>query len=124
MLINSKEYIDIPFFLTKNSYNNDLNVMKNANAIRSSVKNLILTIPGERPFSRKIGSLGYIDGPFVDTENFLDRLTLTDTLYSTIYYNENRIKDLFIIIEEDKSINIKFTQKSDTNIINMTINYT
>ena len=43
MIINNTKWVDIPFFLTKNEYTNDINLIKDSNAIRSSIKNIIAT---------------------------------------------------------------------------------
>ena len=40
----------------KNPMTNDLIALKNANAIARSVRNIVLTIPGEKPFDPYFGS--------------------------------------------------------------------
>ena len=52
----SKAFKDISATFQVNPINDDLIALKNYNAIARSVRNLILTIPGEKPFSPNIGS--------------------------------------------------------------------
>jgi phage baseplate assembly protein W len=59
MQLTSNLYSDIPFFLTKNSFTNDINVKKDLNCIKQSIKNIILTRFGEKPFDYRFGSLIY-----------------------------------------------------------------
>ena len=52
----SKGFKDISATFKINAVNNDLIGLVNYNAIARSVRNLILTIPGERPFNPVLGS--------------------------------------------------------------------
>jgi len=52
----SKGFKDISATFKINPINNDLIGLVNYNAIARSVRNLILTIPGERPFNPVLGS--------------------------------------------------------------------
>jgi len=59
-------FTDIPMFFTKNSFTGDLSVKKDINAIKESIKNIILTIYNERPFDTEFGtnvSLGLFENP-------------------------------------------------------------
>jgi phage baseplate assembly protein W len=42
--------------LSRNPFTDDISTVKNDNAIKQSVKNLVLTTPGEKPFQPLIGS--------------------------------------------------------------------
>ena len=55
MLINKTDYSDLPFFITKNYFTRDLNLVKKLNCIKQSVKNIVLTNYGERPFNYRFG---------------------------------------------------------------------
>ena len=55
MIINNTDYSDLPFFITKNYFTHDLNLIKKLNCIKQSVKNIIMTNYGERPFNYKFG---------------------------------------------------------------------
>ena len=52
----SKGFKDISATFQVNPMNDDLIALKNNNAIARSIRNLILTVPGEKPFNQSIGS--------------------------------------------------------------------
>lgn len=56
MLRKNITYSDIPFFITKNSFTNDLNLVNDLVAIRQSVKNIIMSDLGDRAFDFDFGS--------------------------------------------------------------------
>ena len=49
-------YKDIDFSFSKNSFTGDLNTVNDVNAIKQSVKNIILTLRGEKSFSYNFGA--------------------------------------------------------------------
>lgn len=53
---NIQTYSDLPFFITKNPFTDDLNLVKGVNAVRQSIKNIVMTMNGERPFDFNFGS--------------------------------------------------------------------
>jgi len=55
MLNYNLTYNDIPFIMSKNPFTGDLNTVKDVYAIKQSVKNIIMTIAGERPFNILFG---------------------------------------------------------------------
>ena len=52
----SQGFKDISMTFQSNPLNDDLIVLKNANAIARSVRNIVMTIPGERFFQPSFGS--------------------------------------------------------------------
>lgn len=52
----SKGFKDISATFQVSALNHDVIALKNENAIARSIRNLVLTLPGERPFSQKLGS--------------------------------------------------------------------
>ena len=52
----SRGFKDLAVSFNANPSTGDFGVVKNENAIKQSVRNLILTMFGERPFQRDIGS--------------------------------------------------------------------
>ena len=50
------KYKDIDFKFSKNSFTGDLNVVQDSNSIKQSIKNIILTMKGERSFKYEFGS--------------------------------------------------------------------
>ena len=52
----SRSFKDISATFQINPLNRDLIQLKNTNAIARSIRNLIMTVPGERPFNPVLGS--------------------------------------------------------------------
>lgn len=52
----SELYRDFDIDLTRHPVTNDVSVNVNENAVRRSIKNIVLTKKGERPFDRDFGS--------------------------------------------------------------------
>lgn len=59
MILPSSSYSDLPMFLEKNSFTGDISLKKGLTAIRNSIKNIILTSVGERPFDSNFGGSLY-----------------------------------------------------------------
>jgi len=58
-LIGKNLHSDLPFFLSKNSFTQDINLKKDRSAIQQSVINIVLTRLGERPFVNTLGTKVY-----------------------------------------------------------------
>ena len=56
MLKKNITYSDIPFFMTKNSFTGDLNLVKDLYAIKQALRNLVMTIKREKPFNYLFGA--------------------------------------------------------------------
>ena len=52
----SRSFKDLSVGFTRNANTKDVAIVKNDNAIKQAVKNLILTVPGEKPFQPNVGS--------------------------------------------------------------------
>ena len=52
----SRRFDDVNISLPINPFTKDIYSVKNENAIKQSIKNLVLTIPGEKPFQPLVGS--------------------------------------------------------------------
>jgi len=85
----SRSFKDISFNFSKNPITNDIVVLKNEEAIKQSVKNLILTKVDERPFNPSLGT---------DTTSYLFELhtkisanALIEEIESVLKNNEPRI---------------------------------
>ena len=52
----SRGFKDVSASFKINPINSDVIILKNENAISRSIRNLILTIPGEKPFAPTVGS--------------------------------------------------------------------
>ena len=95
----SKGFLDLSASFQENPLTNDLIALKNENAIARSVRNLVLTIQGERPFQPVLGT-GVSKLLF---EN-MDRLTaaaIRSEIRSTIENFEPRVEINEILVEPD-----------------------
>ena len=54
-LKKSRAFKDISMAFSKNAFTLDVGVVKNDNAIKQAIKNVILTVPGEKPFNTVVG---------------------------------------------------------------------
>ena len=52
----SRAFKDLAMDFTRNLFTNDVNSVSNDNAIKQSVKNLVLTVPGEKFYQPNYGS--------------------------------------------------------------------
>jgi len=55
MLKKNLTYSDLPFFVSKNQFNDDINLIKDTTAIKQALKNIVLSIRREKPFNRLFG---------------------------------------------------------------------
>ncbi len=90
MILNKPKYSDLSMFLTKNRYTGDFDLTRDKNSIKASIKNIILTQKGERPFDRNFGS--NIQETLFSTQNnrFVDSI-IESSIYSSIMTNESRV---------------------------------
>ena len=63
---------DIDIDLKKNKFTNDVAIMRDVNSIRQSIMNIILTIPGEKPFNRGFGTR--IEDSLFDNFDYADSI--------------------------------------------------
>ena len=52
----SRAFADIIMSFKRNPFTDDASIVRNDNAIKQAIKNLILTTPGEKPFQPTVGS--------------------------------------------------------------------
>ena len=97
----SREFKDISLSFTPHPVTKDLPILKNENAIKSSVRNLVQTIPTERFFNSTIGSevknLLFDNAPgFIDfgTAAIIEKQILT-----TIENYEPRVTNLEVNVD-------------------------
>lgn len=55
----TKAFRDVSATFQANPLNMDLVALRNENAIARSIRNLVMTVPGERPFNSELGSNVY-----------------------------------------------------------------
>tara|TARA_B100000123_G_scaffold236434_1_gene187728 strand:+ start:81 stop:440 length:360 start_codon:yes stop_codon:yes gene_type:complete len=81
----------------------DLPVLKNANAIRRSVRNLVQTIPGERFFNPLLGSSVY-DSMF-DLADFGTSSLIESEIVTTIDNFEPRVENVRVTVDPRYDLN-------------------
>ena len=54
-LQKSRSFNDIGMAFGKNPFTDDVSIVKDDNAIKQSIRNLVMTTPGEKPFQPNIG---------------------------------------------------------------------
>ena len=86
----SRAFKDIAMAFGKNPFTDDANVVKNDNAIKQAIKNLVLTTPGEKPFQPLTGS-SVNDLLFEPLDPFTAD-TLRDEIINTINQYESRVR--------------------------------
>lgn len=103
LLTNTNLYSDLPFFISKNSFTDDFNLIKSLNCIKQSVKNLVLTNYGERPFKYKFG--GNIYDKLFESFSYELIFDLQESIAGTIQQYESRIEvtSIQIIPQEEEN---------------------
>ena len=94
----SRSYKDISLSFDPHPITKDLPVLKNVNAIRRSVRNLVQTIPGERFFNPLLGSSVY-DSIF-DLADFGTSSLIESEIITTIANFEPRVNNVQVRVDE------------------------
>lgn len=83
------KYKDIDFSFSVNPFTGDLNVVQDSNAIKQSLKNIIMTLKGEKSFNYTFGAAAQN----ILFENSGDvSMTVLNDIDSAIRNNEPRVK--------------------------------
>ena len=107
----SQGFLDLSASFQNNPLSNDLITLKNENAIARSVRNLILTTQGERPFQPVLGS--NVNNLLFDNMDKLTAAALKDEIRNTIENYEPRVEIEEIIVDPN----------FENNEFNVTIQY-
>ena len=107
----SQGFLDLSASFQNNPLSNDLITLKNENAIARSVRNLILTTQGERPFQPVLGS--NVNNLLFENMDKLTAAALKDEIRNTIENYEPRVEIEEIIVDPN----------FDNNEFNVTIQY-
>ena len=105
----SRSFKDISLSFEPHPITKDLPVLKNANAIRSSVRNLVQTIPGERFFNPILGSSVY-DSLF-DLMDFGTSNLIEQEIVTTLRNFEPRVNN----------VRVRVSARADQNNFDVTI---
>ena len=93
----SRSYKDISLSFDPHPITKDLPVLKNANAIRRSVRNLVQTIPGERFFRPNLGSSVYES--LFDLMDFGTSSLIESEIITTLDNFEPRINNVRVQVD-------------------------
>ena len=95
----SKGFKDLSASFQTSPLSNDLIALKNESAIARSVRNLVLTIQGERPFQPVLGT--GVNNLLFDNMDKLTASAIRSELRTTIENYEPRVEINEIIVEAD-----------------------
>ena len=95
----SRGFKDLSASFQTNPLSNDLIALKNESAIARSVRNLVLTIQGERPFQPVLGT--GVNNLLFDNMDKLTASSIRSELRTTIENYEPRVEINEIIVEAD-----------------------
>ena len=107
----SRAFKDINLSFKRHPVTNDLVAIKNEDAIKRSVKNIIFTILGEKPFFPEFGS--FVTQSLFDLTTGYDSITLEDEIKNVLYRFEPRIDN----------VKIDISIYADSNEVNATVQY-
>ena len=107
----SRVFKDINLSFKRHPVTNDLVVIKNEDAIKKSVKNIIFTILGEKPYVPLFGTS--VNNSLFELSNPLDHIRISDEISSTLLNYEPRINN----------IQVNVSNYPDSNEMNATIQY-
>ena len=99
----SQSFKDISATFQINPLNRDLIGLKNGNAIARSIRNLILTVPGERPFNPVLGS--QVTNLLFENLDKLTASTIKTEIINTIQNFEPRVRLNEVIVKANPDIN-------------------
>ena len=107
----SRTFKDINLSFKRHPVTNDLITIKNEDAIKKSVKNIIFTILGEKPYVPFFGTS--VNNSLFELANPLDHIRISDEIKSTLLNYEPRISN----------IKVNVANYPDSNELNATIQY-
>ena len=107
----ARAFKDINLSFKRHPVTNDVVTIRNEDAIKRSVKNIIFTILGEKPFEPNFGSV--INESLFDLNTNLSEIRISDEIRSSLLNYEPRISNLDVTV----------TVAPDTNEMNCTVQY-
>jgi len=110
-IVASRAFKDINLSFKRHPVTNDLVTIRDEDAIKRSVKNIIFTILGEKPFEPNFGSV--INDALFDLDTNLNDIRIQDEITSSLKEYEPRISNIIVTV----------TVAPDTNEMNCTVQY-
>ena len=114
------KYSDIDFNFAKNPVTNDVSIVQDADAIKASVRNIVLTDAGERPFNPTLGSS--IRGLLFEPMTPITAGAIESRIRSTLSIFEPRIQILRLDVVGDPennafNVTLGFRMPGDTRAV-------
>ena len=107
----SRAFKDINLSFKRHPVTNDVVTIRDEDAIKRSIRNIIFTILGEKPFEPRFGSV--INEALFDLTTTYDEILIQDEIKSSILKFEPRITNLVVTT----------TVYPDSNELNCTVQY-
>ena len=107
----SKAFKDINLSFKRHPVTNDVVAIRDEDAIKRSVKNIVFTILGEKPFVPQFGSV--VNESLFDLNTELSEIRVADEIRSSLLNYEPRIDNIIVNV----------TVSPDTNEMNCTVQY-
>ncbi len=114
----SKGFKDLSMSFQVNPINYDLISLKNETAIARSIRNLVLTYPGERFFNQNLGS--NIGRSLFENIDDFSASTIKDEIENTINNYEPRVSLVDVVVDPDYD-NLNFNVTITYNIIGIDV---
>ena len=110
-IVASKAFRDINLSFKRHPVTNDLVTIRDEDAIKRSVRNIIFTILGEKPFEPNFGSI--LNDALFDLDTNLNEIRIQDEITSSLKEYEPRISNIIVTV----------SVAPDTNEMNCTVQY-
>ena len=107
----SRAFKDINLSFKRHPVTNDVVAIRNEDAIKRSVKNIVFTILGEKPFEPDFGSV--MNQSLFDLNTNLSEIRISDEIKSSLLNYEPRIDNVTVYV----------TVSADSNEMNCTVQY-
>ncbi len=107
----SRAFKDINLSFKRHPVTNDVVTIRDEDAIKRSVRNIIFTILGEKPFEPDFGSL--MNESLFDLTTNLSEIRISDEITSSLNNYEPRIDNVEVLVQVSP----------DTNEMNATVQY-
>ena len=107
----SKAFKDINLSFKRHPVTNDVVAIRNEDAIKRSVKNIVFTILGEKPFDPTFGSV--VNDALFELSTSLNEIRISDEITSSLNNYEPRIDNIEVLVQ----------LSPDTNEMNATVQY-
>ena len=109
--MTSRAFKDINLSFKRHPVTNDVVTIRNEDAIKRSVKNIIFTILGEKPFEPRFGSI--VNEALFELNTDLNEIRISDEIKNSLENYEPRIS----------GISVSVSVYPDSNELNCTLQY-